>query len=103
MGSQTIPKNIYSSANRNTDHSEEKKTWDVEVDKKIRKILTENPGRKPRYDTVKTMLKFPLLDATIPEDKLADWIDAHTMRVHGFLDRLQQVKEDSSGYLVVTS
>lgn len=37
------------------------------------------------------MLKFPLLDATIPEEKLADWIDAHTMRVHGFLDRLQQV------------
>ena len=40
---------------------------------------------------MKTMLKFPLLDATIPEEKLADWIDAHTMRVHGFLDRLQQV------------
>ena len=40
---------------------------------------------------MKTMLKPPLLDATIPEDRLADWIDAHTMRVHGFLDRLQQV------------
>ncbi len=44
-----------------------------------------------RYEVVKTMLKPPLLDSNVSEDKLADWIDTHTMRVHGFLDRLQQV------------
>jgi len=32
------------------------------------------------------MMKAPLLDATVPENKLADWIHAHTMRVHQFLD-----------------
>lgn len=39
-----------------------------------------------RYAVHKEMLKAPLLDTTVPEDKLADWIHARTMRVHGFLD-----------------
>lgn len=37
------------------------------------------------------MLKPPLFDPSIPEDKLADWVDSHTMRVHQFLHRLQEV------------
>ena len=34
----------------------------------------------------KQMLRAPLLDNTVPEDKLKDWIHARTMHVHGFLD-----------------
>ena len=40
-----------------------------------------------RYAVHKQMLKAPLLDTSVPEDKLADWIHARTMRVHGFLDK----------------
>lgn len=44
-----------------------------------------------RYEVAKTMLRPPLFDPSIPEDKLADWVDSHTMRVHQFLHRLQEV------------
>ena len=37
------------------------------------------------------MLKPPLFDPSIPEENLADWVDSHTMRVHQFLHRLQEV------------
>lgn len=37
------------------------------------------------------MLKPPLLDPDIPEEKLAEWVDTHTMRVHQFLDKVHQV------------
>ena len=39
-----------------------------------------------RYAVHKQMLSLPMLDPTVPEAKLADWIHARTMRVHGFLD-----------------
>ncbi|BDA40553.1 hypothetical protein COCOBI_01-2060 [Coccomyxa sp. Obi] len=158
MGSQAVPKNIYASTNKNAEQSEERKQRNAEVNDKIRRILTENPGRKPRwsderlrqmdrialeqrkrcimwddegagfylmmnwdwlrncpakmpkdkssepgwYEVAKTMLRPPLLDPSIPEDKLADWVDSHTMMVHQFLHRLQEVKEDSKGNLVLT-
>ena len=34
----------------------------------------------------KQMLTLPMLDTTLSEDKLADWIHARTMHVHSFLD-----------------
>lgn len=39
----------------------------------------------------KEFLKPPLIDPTLADDKLAEWIDSHTMAVHQFLDKLQQV------------
>ena len=44
------------------------------------------PSPAFRYAVHKQMLRAPLLDNTVPEDKLADWIHARTMHVHGFLD-----------------
>lgn len=40
---------IYAHRNKKADQSEEDKNWDADADDKIRKILTENPGRKPRW------------------------------------------------------
>jgi hypothetical protein len=37
----------------------------------------------------------PLLDSAVPDADLASWLDAHTMRVHGFLlDRLSTLQQD---------
>lgn len=44
------------------------------------------PVCSTRYAAHKQMLKAPLLDPTVPEDKLAAWIHEHTMHVHQFLD-----------------
>ena len=44
-----------------------------------------------RYDVSKRMLKPPLLDPSVPDTQLAGWIDAHTMRVHQFLEKLDKV------------
>lgn len=43
---------------------------------------------------VKEMMRPPLMDNTCPADKLAEWIDKHTMRVHGFLDKLGKLRRD---------
>lgn len=37
------------------------------------------------------MVKAPLINPTLPDDKLAGWIDANTMAVHQFLDKLDLV------------
>ena len=45
-----------------------------------------------RFENVRSMLKSPLLDPSVPEERLAAWIDSHTMHVHQFLDRLDRVR-----------
>ena len=45
-----------------------------------------------RFDNVKTMLRPPLLDPSVPDEQLAAWIDSHTMHVHQFLDKLDRVR-----------
>jgi hypothetical protein len=42
---------------------------------------------------IKQMLKLPLLDPSVPDDKLADWIESHTMAVHQFLGMLPKVRQ----------
>ena len=39
-----------------------------------------------RWAVHKLMIRPPLLDPEVPDDKLAAWIDKHTMHVHQFLE-----------------
>ena len=39
-----------------------------------------------RWAVHKLMIRPPLLDPEVPDDKLAAWIDQHTMHVHQFLE-----------------
>lgn len=56
------------------------------------KRQTESCCLHGRYEVSRSMLKPPLLDPTVPVAKLAAWIDVHTMHVHQFLDKLDQVQ-----------
>lgn len=54
------------------------------------------------YRNVRHLLHKPLLDTTVAEEKLAAWIDEHTMRVHGgFLDKLPKLRKGDTKYGVV--
>lgn len=39
-----------------------------------------------RWAVHKLMIRPPLLDPEVPDEKLAAWIDKHTMHVHQFLE-----------------
>ncbi len=42
----------------------------------------------------KELLKPPLLDPTVPEDRLAAWLDKHTMAVHNrLLERRHKIRQ----------
>jgi hypothetical protein len=53
-----------------------------------------------RWDTIKQIVKPPLLDPNVPDAELGAWIDKHTMRVHQFLDRLQQIERKGGGFVL---
>lgn len=61
------------------------------------------PHETCRWDNVCRMLGPPLLDPTVPDAKLAAWLDAHTMRVHaGLLHSLHTLRwQGSSGRLAL--
>lgn len=44
------------------------------------------------YATLKQFLHAPLLDTTVDDHQLAQWIDEHTMTVHRFLPQLHRVR-----------
>lgn len=54
-----------------------------------------------RWDTIKQIVKPPLLDPNVPDAELGAWIDKHTMRVHQFLDRLQRIERKGGGGFVL--
>lgn len=46
------------------------------------------------WSNAKHMLLPPLIDPSVPENKLAAWIDAHTMNVHHrLLSKLDKVRQ----------
>ena len=48
------------------------------------------------WHNAKQLLRPPLLDPSLPEDQVAAWVDAHTMRVHaGFLHLLPKLRRDA--------
>ena len=47
------------------------------------------------WHNAKQLLRPPLLDPSLPEDQVAAWVDAHTMRVHaGFLHLLPKLRRE---------
>jgi len=44
------------------------------------------------YAHLKKFLNAPLLDTTVDDDQLSQWIDEHTMTVHRFLPLLHRVR-----------
>ena len=48
------------------------------------------------WHNAKQLLRPPLLDPSLPEEEVAAWVDAHTMRVHaGFLHLLPKLRRDA--------
>jgi hypothetical protein len=44
------------------------------------------------YASQKPLLTAPLLDTTVADGQLAQWVDAHTMAVHRFLPSLHLLR-----------
>lgn len=63
----------------------------------------QHAGQPGWWFNIKEMITPPLMEVSLPEEKLAAWIDAHTMRVHGgFLDKLDKLRrDDTTGKLVL--
>lgn len=54
------------------------------------------------WATVRQLLRPPLLDHEVPEERLAAWLDTHTMRVHGaLLDRLSLLRWDDESQRLI--
>ena len=50
-----------------------------------------------RWAVHKLMIRPPLLDPEVPDDKLAAWIDQHTMHVHQFSGAAEGAPLQSEG------
>ncbi|KAK9824355.1 hypothetical protein WJX72_009649 [[Myrmecia] bisecta] len=74
--------------------------WDWESNKPA-KLVPERSSEPGWYANAMQLLKLPLLDVSVTEDRLAAWIDANTMQVHQFLGLLGKLRRDDNGALVL--
>ena len=77
--------------------------WDWLHNRPAQPAAADDALRPGWWQNVRQLLRPPLLDASVPEGRLAAWLDQHTMRVHdAFLDKLSKLQiEEGSGRLVL--
>lgn len=59
--------------------------WDWEKNLPAHPSPEEDPFAPGWIHHAREILRPPLLDPSVPDERLSDWLDAHTMRVHAEL------------------
>ena len=57
----------------------------------VKAVGADGSSMHARWAVHKLMIRPPLMDPEVPDDKLAAWIDKHTMHVHKFLEPQQEL------------